>query len=154
MCVEKCSRLDDVVAISQDAKLRVIKVPDKAFVGKRPVHVAVFRKEESKIYSMIYRDGRGGAVLAKRFKIGGVTRDKIYELGKGTPGTRVFYIAVHDDEAESAENTVLIHLKPALRLRNVSRVFQFGEITVKGRGAKGNIITKHAVDRVVKAPKD
>ena len=67
----------------------------------------------------------------------GVTRDKIYELGKGTPGTRVFYFAVHDCEEESAENTVLVHLKPALRLRNVSRLFQFGEITVKGRAAKG-----------------
>ncbi|MFM1559654.1 MAG: DNA gyrase/topoisomerase IV subunit A [Roseibacillus sp.] len=152
--IEKCSRLDDVIAISQDAKMRVIKVSDKAFVGKRPVHVAVFRKEEDKIYSMIYRDGRDGAVLAKRFRVGGVTRDKIYELGKGTAGTRVFYFAVHDSEEESSENTVIVHLKPALRLRNVSRLFQFGEIAVKGRGAKGNIITKHGVDRVVKAPKD
>jgi topoisomerase-4 subunit A len=152
--IEKCSRLDDIIAVSQDAKMRVLKVSDKAFVGKRPVHVAVFRKEESKIYSMIYRDGRDGAVLAKRFRIGGVTRDKVYELGKGSAGTRVVYFAVHDDEQESAENTVLLHLKPALRLRNVSRLFQFGEIAVKGRGAKGNILTKHAVDRVVKAPKD
>ncbi|MDE0596708.1 MAG: DNA gyrase/topoisomerase IV subunit A [Roseibacillus sp.] len=152
--IEKCSRLDDIIAVSQDAKMRVLKVSDKAFVGKRPVHVAVFRKEESKIYSMIYRDGRDGAVLAKRFRIGGVTRDKVYELGKGSAGTRVFYFAVHDDEQESAEITVLLHLKPALRLRNVSRLFQFGEIAVKGRGAKGNILTKHAVDRVVKAPKD
>ncbi len=152
--IEKCSRLDDIIAISQDAKMRVVRISDKAFVGKRPVHVAVFRKEEDKIYSMIYRDGRDGAVLAKRFRVGGVTRDKIYELGKGTPGTRVFYLAVHDVEEESAENTVLIHLRPALRLRNLSRLFQFGEISVKGRGAKGNIITKHAVDRVVKAPRE
>ena len=82
--VEKCSRLDDLIAVSQDAKMRVLKVSDKAFVGKRPVHVAIFRKNEEKIYSMIYRDGRDGSVLAKRFRVGGVTRDKIYELGKGT----------------------------------------------------------------------
>ncbi len=152
--IEKCSRLDDIIAISQDAKMRVLKVSNKAFVGKRPVHVVVFRKGEEKIYSMIYRDGRDGAVLAKRFRIGGVTRDKIYELGKGTAGTRVFYLVVHDSEEESALNTVLIHLKPALRLRNVSRLFQFGEIAVKGRGAKGNIVTKHAVDRVVKPSRE
>ncbi|MCH2330212.1 MAG: DNA gyrase/topoisomerase IV subunit A, partial [Roseibacillus sp.] len=119
--VEKCSRLDDLIAVSQDAKMRVLKVSDKAFVGKRPVHVAIFRKNEEKIYSMIYRDGRDGAVLAKRFRVGGVTRDKIYELGKGTAGTRVFYFAVHSKEEESDGNTVLLHLKPALRLRNVSR---------------------------------
>ena len=149
--VEKCSRLDDLIAVSQDAKMRVLKVSDKAFVGKRPVHVAIFRKNEEKIYSMIYRDGRDGAVLAKRFRVGGVTRDKIYELGKGTAGTRVFYFAVHSKEEESDGNTVLLHLKPALRLRNVSREFRFGEIGIKGRGAKGNILTKHAVDRVVRA---
>ena len=131
--------------------MRVLKVSDKAFVGKRPVHVAIFRKNEEKIYSMIYRDGRDGAVLSKRFRVGGVTRDKIYELGKGTAGTRVFYFAVHSKEEESDGNTVLLHLKPALRLRNVSREFRFGEIGIKGRGAKGNILTKHAVDRVVRA---
>jgi topoisomerase-4 subunit A len=149
--VEKCSRLDDLIAVSQDAMMRVLKVSDKAFVGKRPVHVAVFRKSEEKIYSMIYREGRDGPVLAKRFRVGGVTRDKIYELGKGTAGTRVLYFAVHDNQGESDANTVVVHLKPALRLRNVSREFQFGEIGVKGRGAKGNILTKHAVDRVVRA---
>ncbi|MDE0826744.1 MAG: DNA gyrase/topoisomerase IV subunit A [Akkermansiaceae bacterium] len=152
--IEKCSRLDDIIAFSQDGQMRVLKVADKAFVGKRPVYVSVFRKDENKIYSMIYREGRDGAVLAKRFRVGGVTRDKIYEMGKGSPGSRVLYFAVHDTEAESAENMVLIHLKPALRLRNVSRPFQFGEVAVKGRGAKGNILTKHQVDRVVKAPKD
>ena len=134
--------------------MRVVKISNKAFVGKRPVHVAVFRKGEEKIYSMIYRDGRDGATLAKRFRVGGVTRDKIYELGKGSAGTRVFYLAVHDSEVESGSNTVLIHLKPALRLRNVTRLFQFSEIGIKGRGAKGNIITKHAIDRVVKGPRD
>lgn len=152
--IEKCSLLDDVIAISQDAKMRVVKISSKAFVGKRPVHVAVFRKGEEKIYSMIYRDGRDGPILAKRFRVGGVTRDKVYELGKGSAGTRVFYLAVHDSEEESGSNTVLIHLKPALRLRNVTRLFQFSEIGIKGRGAKGNIVTKHALDRVVKAPRD
>ncbi|MEC9056704.1 MAG: DNA gyrase/topoisomerase IV subunit A, partial [Verrucomicrobiota bacterium] len=115
--LEKCSRLDDVIAISQDAKMRVVRISDKAFVGKRPVHVAVFRRTEEKIYSMIYREGRDGPVLAKRFRAGGVTRDKIYELGKDTPGTRVIYFAVHDTEDESSSNAVVIHLKPVLRLR-------------------------------------
>ena len=61
---------------------------------------------------------------------------------------------MHDSEEESAANAVMVHLKPALRLRQLSRLFSFGEIAAKGRSAKGNIITKHAVDRVVRAPKD
>ena len=149
--IEKCSTLDDMIAFSQDAEMRVLKVAEKVFVGKRPVHVAIFRKDEPKIYSMIYREGRDGPIYAKRFKVGGVTRDKVYLMGRGTKGSRVFYFAEHDTEAESAENTVLVHLKPALRLRNLSRLFSFGEISVKGRGSKGNIITKHAIDRVVRA---
>ncbi len=149
--VEKCSTLDDIIAFSQDGQMRVMKVADKVFVGKRPVHLAVFRKDEEKIYSMIYREGRDGPVYAKRFRAGGVTRDKVYEMGKGTAGSRVLYFAVHDNEGASAENMVMIHLKPVLRLRNVSRQFHFGEIAIKGRASKGNLVTKHTVDRVVRA---
>jgi topoisomerase-4 subunit A len=152
--VEKCSRLDDIIAFSQDGKMVVQRVADKSFVGKRPIHVAVVRKDEDPVYSMIYRDGRDGAIYAKRFKAGGITRDKEYDLTLGTPGTRVIYFAVHPDEKQSSENMVLIHLKPALRLRNVSRPFVFGEIALKGRAVKGNLITRHPVDRVVRAPRE
>jgi len=85
--VEKCSNIDDVIAIDGEGVMRVTKVSDKAFVGKRVQHIAVFRKDEEKIFSMIYRDGRQGAVYAKRFRVGGVTRDKEYDLTKGTKGS-------------------------------------------------------------------
>lgn len=152
--VEKCSRIDDVIAFDGEGKMRVIKVADKAFVGKRIQHIAVFRKDEEKVYSMIYRDGRQGAVYAKRFQVGGVTRDKEYDLTKGTKGTRVLYFAVHDNDEQSAENVVMVHLKPAPRLRSLSRLFSFGELVLKGRAVKGNLVTKHAVDRVVRAPRE
>ncbi len=152
--LEKCSRIDDIIAIDGEGKMRVIKIADKAFVGKRPQYVAIFRKDEEKIFSMIYRDGRQGAVYAKRFKVGGVTRGKEYDLTQGTKGTRVLYLAVHDKEEDSVQNTVLIHLKPALRLRSLSRIFSFGELGLKGRAVKGNLVTKHIIDRVVRGPKD
>jgi len=152
--VGKCSTIDDIIAFSQDAQLRVVKVSGKVHVGHRPVHVAVFRKEEDKIYSMIYRDGRDGPVFAKRFRVGGVTRDKVYELGRGTKGTRVLHFAVHDTEEESSEQVVTVHLRPALRLRRLSRPFHFGEMGVKGRGSKGNLVTRHTVDRVVRGNRE
>lgn len=151
--IEKCSRIDDIIAFSQDAQMRVMKVADKAFVGTRPVHVAVFRKEEEKVYSMVYRDGRSGPVMAKRFRVGGVTRDKIYEMGKGTKGSRVLYFAVHDSEKASDANEVVVHMKTGLGLRNLTRPILFKEIAIKGRGARGITITKHPVDRVVRAAK-
>jgi topoisomerase-4 subunit A len=152
--IGKCSRLDDIIAFSLDGKMRVVRVAEKVHVGHRPVHVALFNKDDEKIYSMIYRDGRDGPVYAKRFRVGGVTRDKEYEMARGRPGTRVLYFAVHTNEEESNDQMVTIHLRPALRLRNLARPFLFGEISVKGRGSKGNIVTKHAVDRVVRAPRE
>ncbi|MCW1921205.1 DNA gyrase/topoisomerase IV subunit A [Luteolibacter arcticus] len=152
--LEKCSTLDDVVIFGQDGKMRIVKVADKFFVGPRPLRVAIFRKDEDLIYSMIYRDGKEGAILAKRFRVGGITRDKEYDLMKGTPGSRIFYFAVHKSEAESADQLLVVHIKPALRLRNVSRPFSFGEVPIKGRSSGGNIVTKLPIDRVVRAPKD
>ncbi|MDX1680440.1 MAG: DNA gyrase/topoisomerase IV subunit A [Akkermansiaceae bacterium] len=152
--VEKCSTIDDIIAFTQDGKMKVTKVADKVFVGQRPVRVAVFRKEEELIYSMIYRDGKQGTVYAKRFKVGGVTRDKEYELARGTAGTRVLYFAVHNTEEESDAQVLLVHLKSGLRIRNLTRPLHFAEFGVKSRGAKGNIVTKHGVEKIVRAPKD
>jgi topoisomerase-4 subunit A len=152
--IEKCSTLDDIVIFGQDGKMRIVKVADKFFVGPRPMRVAVFRKDEDLIYSLIYRDGKEGAILAKRFRVGGITRDKEYELTKGTPGSRIFYFAVHKSEAESSDQMLIVHIKPALRLRNVSRPFNFGEVQIKGRSSGGNIVTKLPIDRIVRAPKD
>lgn len=152
--IERCSTLDDVIIFGQDSKMRIVKVADKFFVGPRPMRVAIFRKDEDLIYSLIYRDGKEGAILAKRFRVGGITRDKDYELTKGTSGSRIFYFAVHRSEAESAEQMLIVHIKPALKLRNVSRPFNFGEVPIKGRSSGGNIVTKLPIDRVVRAPKD
>jgi len=152
--LEKCSTLDDVVIFGQDGKMRVVKVAEKFFVGPRPLRVAILKKDEDLIYSMIYRDGKEGAILAKRFRVGGITRDKEYDLMKGTPGSRIFYFAVHKSEAESADQMLIVHIKPALRLKNVSRPFNFGEVPIKGRSSGGNIVTKLQIDRIVRAPKD
>ncbi|MGJ8673565.1 DNA gyrase/topoisomerase IV subunit A [Rubritalea sp.] len=152
--LEKCSELDDFIVIGTDGKMKVMKIAEKLFVGKRPQHIAVFRKDEDKVYSVIYREGREGPVRAKRFKIGGVTRDKEYDLATESKGTRILYFAVHENEAESNDNVVLVHLKAQLRLRNLARPFKFEDIAVKGRGVRGNLVTKHGVDRVVRAPKN
>ncbi|MGE9271527.1 MAG: DNA gyrase/topoisomerase IV subunit A, partial [Verrucomicrobiales bacterium] len=152
--IEKCSTIDDIISFTADGKMKITKVAPKVFVGQRPVRVAVFRRDEDLIYSMIYRDGRDGPVLAKRFRVGGFTRDKEYELTGGKKGSRIFYFAVHRSEEESAAQMLIVHLKPALRLRNVSRPFHFGEVGIKGRASRGNTVTKLTVERVARAPKD
>ena len=150
--VEKCSRLDDIIAFSRDGTMRVVKITDKVFIGKDNLIVHVFNKDEPKYYNMIYRDGRGGRAMVKRFQVTGVTREKLYDLTGGKPGTRVLWLSEHDTE-EQADVVVRVHLKSDLRLRNFQIDFHFGELTIKGRSAKGNILTRHPVDRVSRISK-
>lgn len=152
--VEKCSTIDDIISFTQDGKMRVTKVADKVFVGQKPMRVVVFRKEEDLIYSMIFRDGRQGIIYAKRFRVGGITRDKEYELARGTAGSRVIYFAVHKTEVESDAQMLLVHLKSGLRIRNLVRPLHFAEFGIKTRSSKGNIVTKHGVEKIIRAPKD
>lgn len=152
--LERCSMLDDVIVFSADGKVKVTKVAEKFFVGQRPLRVAVFRKDEDLIYSMIYRDGRDGNIMAKRFTIGGVTRDKEYDLTKGTKGSRVLYFKCHSTNEESSAQMLLVHMKSGLGLRNLVRPLHFAEFGIKGRGSQGNIVTKHPVEKILIAPKD
>ena len=151
--VGKCSTLDDIIWVTREGVLTVSKIQEKAFIGKNPAHLDIFRRDVKKTYAMVYRDGKDGAIYAKRFEVSGVTRDRGYDLTKGTPGTRVLYFIAHETEEESANHMVRVFLKPALRLRSLERDILFGELLVKNRGAKGLLITRHAVDRVVRAPK-
>ena len=88
--------------------------------------------------------------MAKRFKAGGITRDKPYQLTKGTPGSSILYFAKHENETESDRQHLTIHLKQDLRLRNVALNFPFASLAIKGRDAQGNIVTKHAVEKILR----
>ena len=139
--VDRCSRMDDIIIFGREGTMQVSKVAEKTYVGKNPAHVSIFKKEDPKYYCMIYRDGKDGPAMIKRFTVQGVTREKMYDLTKGNNGTRVLFFSVHDTE----EDTPLVNvvLKPAPRLRVKEIEINFADIAVKGRASKGNIITKH-----------
>ncbi len=150
--VLKCSSLDDIIVITRDGNMRVVKVADKVFVGKDIIHIAIFDKDEKFVYSMMYRDGKRGSLYAKKFQIGGVTRDKEYPLTKGKAGSRVFFFSVDKTEAESP--FVKVYHKPIPRLRKLEIPFNFADFAMKSRGSQGNIITKNIVQRVARATAD
>jgi topoisomerase-4 subunit A len=150
--IEKCSDLDDVIVIGKDGVMKVMKIADKMFVGKNPLRVSVFRRDDQKVYNMVYRDGSSGRLYAKKFKIGGVTRDKEYPLFKVHSKSRIFYFSVHDSEKKNSR--VLVHIDPELkRVREKVIEFDFSWVEVQGRSVKGSTLTAHKVDRVVNAPK-
>ncbi|MEM1221434.1 MAG: DNA gyrase/topoisomerase IV subunit A [Verrucomicrobiota bacterium] len=150
----KCSNLDDVIAINQEGKLIVSKVSDKAFFGKNILHIDVFNRAEPNAltYCMVYRDGKTGPTLAKHFTVGGVTRDKEYDLTKGKPGSRVFYVSCYATEGGEVD-AVKVNLKPAPRLRKTEEEVLFKDLAVRGRSSGGNIVTKNSVRSVVRMTK-
>ncbi len=145
----KCSRLDDIIVFLDDGTVKVSKVTDKAFFGV-PMHVALFSKDQPHVYTLIYRDGRQGRVYAKRFQVGGVTRDTAYDLTKGTKGSRVLYFAIHNSEEASAAQELTVFLNPAPRLKNLELPVKMADIACKGRAAIGITVTDHVVKRISK----
>ncbi len=142
-----CSDIDDIIAFTKEGKMKVFKVSDKIFVGKDILYVAIFKKnDERTTYNMIYSDGPKGITFVKRFNVTGVTREKEYDLTKGTPGSCVHWFTVNPNgEAEKVQ----VLLKAVSGLRKTELDVDFVEIPVKGRASTGNIVTKYAVKKVV-----
>ena len=150
--IEKCSTMDDVVVIRKDGVMKVMKIADKMFVGKSPLRLAVFRKGEKTTYNMVYRDGASGRLYAKKFQVGGVTREKEYNLFKPHSKSRVFFFAVQ--KTPDSNSNVLVHLDPTLkRIKEMMIEFDFSWLDLQGRSVKGTTLTAHKVDRVVNSPK-
>jgi topoisomerase-4 subunit A len=147
--IGKCSALDEVLFITREGTMSVVKAAPKFHVGKNPCHVAVFKRDEQAVYSMIYRDGKAGKVYAKRFRVGGITRDKEYHLTSEEAGTRVLYFARHETEEESNAQKLLIKLKHELRMRVDEFSYPFADLAIKGRESKGNIVTEKSVEKII-----
>lgn len=142
-----CSDIDDIIVFRQDGTMSVSKVSEKAFVGKGIIYINVFRKnDERTIYNMIYRDGTKGKSFAKRFAVSGVTRDKIYDLTKGSKGSESLYFTANPNG--EAEVVTIIH-KPLPGIRKLQFDFDFGTLAIKGRNSQGNTLTNYGIKKVV-----
>ncbi|GAA4904233.1 DNA gyrase/topoisomerase IV subunit A [Mucilaginibacter defluvii] len=144
--VGECSDIDDIIVFRGDGRFSVVRIQDKVFVGKDIIHVAVFKKnDERTIYNMVYKDGESGVSYVKRFAVTGITRDKEYDLTKGTKGSKSLYFSANPNgEAE----VINIQLKPHSKLKKLQFDLDFAEIGIKGRGSMGNIVTKYPVKKI------
>lgn len=141
-----CSDIDDIIIFYKDGKYKVIRVAEKVFVGKNVMHLAVFKKNDSRtIYNAVYRDGKKGWYFIKRFNVTSMTRDKEYDLTQGTPGSKVMYFTSNPNgEAE----IIKITLDPNPKLKKIFIEKDFSDIIIKGRASKGNLLTKFQVHRI------
>ena len=141
-----CSDIDDVIVFTKEGKMQVVRVEGKVFVGKDVIHAAIFKKNDTRtIYNMIYKDGKKGNSFIKRFAVKGITRDKVYEMTQGTPGSTVLYFTANPNgEAE----VVSILLRNTGNVKKLRWDLDFADLQIKGRGVRGNTVTKYNILRV------
>ena len=155
--VENCSGIDDVIIFYRDGTYKVTRVQEKVFIGETErskkekrkaevIHIAVFKRNDKRtIYNVVYRDGKAGAFFIKRFNVTSVTHDREYDVTGGDPGSRICYFTANPNgEAE----IIKVTLKPNPKLRRIFFDKDFGEILVKGRQSKGNLLTKLEVHKI------
>ena len=141
-----CSDIDDIIVFYKDGKYKIIRVADKIFVGKNVMHVQVFKRNDHRTtYNAVYRDGKNGPTYIKRFNVTTMTRDREYDLTQGTPGSRVLYFTANPNgEAE----VIKVTLEVTSKMKKIFLEKDFSDIGIKSRTAKGNILTKHTVNRI------
>lgn len=146
--VQNCSDLDDVIIFYKNGKYKVIKIADKIFVGKGVLHLQVFKKNDKRtIYNVIYRDGTEGYYYIKRFNVTSVTKDRDYDLTRGTKGSKVVYFTANPNgEAETVKIT--LDVDPDKKRQNIFLERSFSDIMIKGRAANGNLLTKKSIHRI------
>lgn len=144
--VTDCSDIDDVICFTADGKMIVTRVDAKTFIGKDIIHVAIFKKKDRRtIYNLIYKDGKGGASYIKRFAVTSVTRDREYDLTQGKKGSEILYFSANPNgEAE----VVMVYLRQVGSIKKLKFEVDFADMAIKGRGVKGNIVTKYPVKKI------
>ena len=156
--VENCSPIDDVIIFYRDGTYKVTRVADKVFIGETErakkerrkkveiIHIAVFKKGDKRtIYNAVYRDGETNACYIKRFNVTSITHDREYDVTTGTAGSKVLYFTANPNgEAE----TIKVTFRPNPKLKRISMDKDFGEILVKGRQSRGNLLTRIDVHKI------
>ncbi|HBK70681.1 MAG TPA: DNA gyrase/topoisomerase IV subunit A [Flavobacteriaceae bacterium] len=144
--IADCSDIDDIIVFKADGKMMITRLGSKTFVGKNIIHIAIFKKKDKRtIYNMIYRDGKAGSTFMKRFAVTAVTRDKDYDLTAGNKLSKLFYFSANPNgEAE----VVTINLRAVGSVKKLKWDINFADLAIKGRGSRGNTVTKYAVKNV------
>ena len=144
--IEDCSDLDDIILFFSNGKMIITKIADKKFVGKGIIHAAVWKKGDVRtIYHLIYQAGKMAPSYMKRFSVSSITRDREYDIVGNAKEPKIHYFSVNPN---GRRETVLIKLRPKPKLKKLKIDVDFGELIIKGRASKGNLVTKNFISKV------
>lgn len=156
-----CSDIDDILIIYRDGTYKIVKVQDKLYVGKKILHIGLFKKGDKRnIYNVIYRLGKPGGIgedgkplgyaYKKRFFITGLTRGKEYSLTKGVPDSKIEWLSCNPNgEAETVKVELKDEPNETSRRPRVKEVLvDFADLDIKGKDSLGNLVTKYQIKDV------
>ena len=141
-----CSDLDEIIAFFKSGKYVITKVSEKAFLGKDLLYVNVFKRNDTRtVYNMVYRDGRNGPVMMKRFSVTNIIRDREYDATKGAEHSQVLYFSANPNgEAE----VLKVFFRPRQRMKKLVDELDFAKLEVRSRNAAGNIFSRNAIHKI------
>lgn len=141
-----CSTMDDVIVIRKDGIFSIRKIQEKEYVGKKILYVGVFKKNDTRTtFNVVYQDGAFGKFYVKRFNITSIIRSKEYDITQGTKGSKIVYLSVNPNgEAE----VINVSLKSAPRMKTNRMEYDFAQLAIKSRNAKGNTLTTRVVTSI------
>ena len=106
----KCSSLDELILVWKDGRFRKVQPEDKLFVDKDLMQVLRYNQEkdrETREFTCVYEEGGYGFSYIKRFRFGGLIRNKDYRLAPEKPKSKVLYFQ------EGCPETIYVKFKPA-----------------------------------------
>ncbi|MBQ1964790.1 MAG: DNA gyrase/topoisomerase IV subunit A, partial [Tidjanibacter sp.] len=142
-----CSDMDDIIIFLEDGRYVIRKVLEKDYFAPGIIHIGVFRRgDERTIYNVLYRDGDKGANMMKRCAISAITREKEYNITKGTPKSRILYMSVNPNgEAE----VLKIIFRQKAKLKRAIVDLDFSQLAIKGRASQGNIFSRNPIHKIL-----
>ncbi|MFK7948551.1 MAG: DNA gyrase/topoisomerase IV subunit A [Saprospiraceae bacterium] len=144
--VTECSDIDNIIVFLKSGKYKVTKIADKTFIGKGIIHVAVWKKgDERTTYNAIYSDGKTGKTFVKRFNVKATTRDREYDITQGNPHSKLLYFTANPN---GESEIVKVQLTQSSSAKIKSFEYDFTDLAIKGRGSRGNVLTKYPVYKV------
>lgn len=156
-----CSDIDDIIIIYRDGTYKIVKVQEKLYVGKKIIHIGLFKKGDKRtIYNIIYRHGKPGVIdedgkylghsFMKRCYITGLTRDKEYNLTKGVPGSRIEWLSCNPNgEAEVVKVNIKDEANESGRRPRLKDFkVNFADLAIKGKESLGNLVTKYMIEDI------
>ena len=141
-----CSDIDDIISFCADGSYKIVKIQDKVFVGKNIVLTQIWKKSDKRmVFNAAYLDLKKVFSYVKRFQVTSATKEKVYNLGKGDKGAKLLYIA---SRPNGESEVVTVHIHASQKARKKVFDYDFSEIEIKGKAARGNILSKYKVRAV------